>query len=238
MKLPGNFPYIGLAYRFPSLYGKMLQQGFPYDFSHAELSDMVPLGSLTPGSVVLDLCCGIGDFTFWIAERRTDVHVIGIDNAPAMLEGAIRTADEKGTRNVSFVCKDITELKKEDLPLPGKSAVEPARAEIAMIVSYLGFSAMENYAEAFRHTLPLLSEGGTYLISDVSREPGVVNRVANFFVENILAGADSFRRCYEPLRETLAEFQIYRKTIPDDIFPFPFATASPYIARGIRKPAI
>ena len=232
MKLPGNFPYLGLTYRFPSLY-RMLPNEFPYYFSTEELSDMLRLGELKSGSVILDLCCGTGVFTFWIAEQRPDVHVIGIDNAPHMLDEAVATASEKKIKNVSFICKPVADLKKEDLHLPEQSPIEATQLPISMIVSFFGFSAMENYAKTFRNTLSLLPEGGTYLIADMYREPKILNRVANFFYEGILLGANSFRRGFDPMQEMLAEYQIYQKTIPDDLFRIP--TMSPYIARGVKK---
>jgi len=195
---------------------------------------MLRLDALRSGSIVLDLCCGAGDFTFWIAEQRPDVHVIGIDNAPPMLDEAVAIASEKKIKNVSFLCKSVIELKKEDLHLPKQfPTIKADQPLAAMIVSCLGFTTMENYVEVFRNTLPLLSEGGTYLIMDMYREPKILNRVANFFIEGILLGASSFRRCFDPLQEMLAEYQISKNTIADDIFRIP--TMSPYIARGVKK---
>jgi ubiquinone/menaquinone biosynthesis C-methylase UbiE len=206
---------------------------WPYWFSTEELSAMLHLDAIKSDSIIIDLCCGTGVFTFWIAEQRPDVHVIGIDDAPHMLNEAMATASEKKIKNVSFLCKSVTELKEEHLHLPEQSSIEVDQLPVAMIVSFLGFSAMENYAEVFRNTLSLLPEGGTYLIADMYREPKILNRVANFFYEGILLGANSLRRCFDPMQEMLAEYQIYQKTIPDDIFRIP--TMSPYIARGVKK---
>jgi SAM-dependent methyltransferase len=62
----------------------------------------------TPGARVLDLGCGFGDTTQWLAELvGTDGEAVGIDVAEPFIEVARREAEEAGAENVRFVVGDV-----------------------------------------------------------------------------------------------------------------------------------
>jgi SAM-dependent methyltransferase len=62
---------------------------------------------LRPGIEVLDVGCGPGTITADIAERVAPGAVIGIDNAPEILDTARATASDRGVENVRFEIGDV-----------------------------------------------------------------------------------------------------------------------------------
>jgi SAM-dependent methyltransferase len=88
-----------------------------YHRAHAaELRSMVADLPLCPADQVLDLACGDGIYSCWIAERLgPEGRVVGVDIAPAYLERARRTADGSpaGAR-VSFCQADAYQLPFDD----------------------------------------------------------------------------------------------------------------------------
>jgi SAM-dependent methyltransferase len=66
---------------------------------------------LRPGVEVLDVGCGPGTITADIAERVAPGTVVGIDNAPEILETARATARDRGVDNVRFEVGDVYALE-------------------------------------------------------------------------------------------------------------------------------
>jgi ubiquinone/menaquinone biosynthesis C-methylase UbiE len=62
---------------------------------------------LRPGMTVLDVGCGPGTITAGIAERIAPGRVLGIDNAPEILDTARATAHDRGVDNVDFAVGDV-----------------------------------------------------------------------------------------------------------------------------------
>ena len=60
---------------------------------------------IKPNSMVLDLCCGSGDFTKIISEFQPKAKIIGLDNSKNML----KIAKAKNPKS-SFLLADVTEL--------------------------------------------------------------------------------------------------------------------------------
>jgi SAM-dependent methyltransferase len=85
--------------------------------SFAGVANHWMLGTITPGSVVLDLGCGAGT-DLLIAAQMTGSHgrAIGVDMTPAMLQRAAASASEMRLANV-----ELHESLIESLPLPDAS---------------------------------------------------------------------------------------------------------------------
>ncbi len=77
---------------------------------------------------VLDLFCGVGNFSLPLA--RTGAEVIGVEGVPAMVKQAQMNAQQNGVNNVSFYHADLSsDLSKEPwLGKVDKILLDPARA--------------------------------------------------------------------------------------------------------------
>jgi SAM-dependent methyltransferase len=69
---------------------------------------------LRPGLDVLDVGCGPATISVDLAGRVAPGRVVGIDNAPGILEVARATASERGAANVSFVVGDVYAIGAPD----------------------------------------------------------------------------------------------------------------------------
>ncbi len=86
--------------------------GFQQSFKRMLLSR---LKKNTPyGGKVLDVCCGTGDITLFLADRRQDLEVTGLDFSPAMLSKARLRNVKKRRKNVHFRQGNALDLPFED----------------------------------------------------------------------------------------------------------------------------
>jgi SAM-dependent methyltransferase len=71
---------------------------------------------IKPGMIVMDLGCGTGLMTKWLAEQVGDTgQVIAVDNSESQLELAKKYIATNKITNVKYLCKDIHELSTNDL---------------------------------------------------------------------------------------------------------------------------
>ncbi|PKM22143.1 MAG: 23S rRNA (uracil(1939)-C(5))-methyltransferase RlmD, partial [Gammaproteobacteria bacterium HGW-Gammaproteobacteria-14] len=100
-----------LYYRHPSA---ELTMGFhPNDFTQVNGAinrDMVPLAlellDIQPQHRVLDLFCGLGNFTLPMARRAA--HVSGVEGSQTMVERGYENARRNGIENADFYAFDLT----------------------------------------------------------------------------------------------------------------------------------
>ena len=95
-----------------------------------------------PGQRVLDLFCGLGNFTLPLA--RTAGEVVGVEMDPGLLQRAAANVERNGLDNVSFVAADLSDGLPEELrgqafdrvlldpPRSGAAAVMPMLGEMAV----------------------------------------------------------------------------------------------------------
>ncbi|WP_340557103.1 class I SAM-dependent methyltransferase [Streptomyces sp. GSL17-111] len=143
-----------------------------------ELLKTSPLLSFSPGTRVLDLCCGPGVFTVPLARRGHEV--TGVDLSPAMLERArARTADA-GAR-VAYVRADAR-------------TYEPPEAFDVVLNLFTSFGYFEDPADNARVLRTLhdcLTPGGTLVLDLAGKEllarrvtpPKVVRRGEDLMVQ-------------------------------------------------------
>jgi cyclopropane-fatty-acyl-phospholipid synthase len=65
------------------------------------------------GMRVLDLGCGWGSLTLWIAEHFPDCDVLGVSNSKLQREFILRRAAESGLQNVEVVTADVNDFAPE-----------------------------------------------------------------------------------------------------------------------------
>jgi ubiquinone/menaquinone biosynthesis C-methylase UbiE len=144
-----------------------------------------------PGSAVLDLACGTGqNFPYLNASIGRDGRLIGIDISAGMLRRARRTADRIGGAQAFLLQMDATRL----LPLE--------MTEVDAVVCTYGFTAMQNWREAFRQSFELLKPGGTYFINDIHAEKRSLHVAAFEWATRV----DLSRKSWEPLQDLCPDF--------------------------------
>ncbi|MCL1147843.1 23S rRNA (uracil(1939)-C(5))-methyltransferase RlmD [Shewanella sp. 10N.261.52.F9] len=96
--------------------------------NQAMVSQAVDWLSPQSGERVLDLFCGIGNFSLPLAKNGAEV--IGVEGVPAMVAQARENAKNSGLENVSFYHADLSaDLSKEPwLGKVDKMLIDPARA--------------------------------------------------------------------------------------------------------------
>lgn len=65
---------------------------------------------LADGQDILELGCGWGSLTLWIAERYPNAHIIGVSNSASQRQFILSRAAERGLRNVQILTADMNEF--------------------------------------------------------------------------------------------------------------------------------
>ncbi len=92
-----------------------------------------------PGDRVLDLYCGLGNFSLPLARRAAEV--LGIEGERRLVERAAANAAHNGIANASFLAADLSELdgKERWLSQPWQRLLlDPARSGAADVVARIG----------------------------------------------------------------------------------------------------
>ena len=162
MRLHYELPDFGLEFAFA-----------PTDFTQVNAAinrQMVPLAldllGLEPGQRVLDLFCGLGNFTLPIAQRAGDV--IGLEAAEPLVERGRENAQRNGIANARFEAADLTRVAPDaewlggqvdrvllDPPRSGAEEVLPAIAGLAperIVYVSCGPATLARDAGALVHT--------------------------------------------------------------------------------------
>lgn len=119
----------------------------PLDFVqvHAQINRAMvtrAIELLGPGteSRVLDLFCGLGNFTLPLARSAADV--VGVEGDQRMLDRARANAEEQGIRNTRYVCANLEDAGIRDQPWLRESfdraLLDPPRTGAAAVVEALG----------------------------------------------------------------------------------------------------
>jgi len=92
-----------------------------------------------PGETILDLFCGIGNFTLPLARRAG--HVVGVEGGKEAVARARQNALDNGLSNVEFHVADLTQ-PQENVPWANrcydKVLLDPSRAGAMEILDYAG----------------------------------------------------------------------------------------------------
>lgn len=108
---------------------------------------------------ILDLGCGFGLFSLYIAACKPDAHVIGLDINARRLEIARHAAEKLGIRNASFVQQDLREWRPAQT-IAGAYALD--------IFHHL---PVENGNRLLNDLFARLEPGGRFLLKDIDTLP-------------------------------------------------------------------
>ncbi|MEQ1438524.1 cyclopropane-fatty-acyl-phospholipid synthase family protein [Fontimonas sp. SYSU GA230001] len=92
--------------------------------------------TLADGQRVLDLGCGWGSLSLWLAERYPGSRIVGLSNSHGQREFILARAAERGLRNLTILTGNIVDF---DFPAPG------VEAGFDRVLSVEMFEHMKNY---------------------------------------------------------------------------------------------
>ena len=107
-------------------------------------------GQLEDGMEVLDLGCGWGSLTLWIAERFPNCKILSVSNSASQREFIMGQAAEKGFGNVEVVTQDVNGFETE--------------RRFDRVFSVEMFEHMRNYEELMGRISGVLKEGGKLFV--------------------------------------------------------------------------
>lgn len=70
---------------------------------------------LGDGQKILELGCGWGSLTLWMAERFPNAQITGVSNSASQREFILRRAGERGLRNVKILTADMNEFEAPEV---------------------------------------------------------------------------------------------------------------------------
>lgn len=191
-------PTGGLFYRLPDM--GITFEFSPLDFTQVNLSvnrKMTQLAldllALQPGERVLDLFCGLGNFSLPLAHAVGETgFVIGVEGSEAMTERAKLNAAANGLLHTEFYAQDLTQ-DFSDKPWVGRVdalLIDPPRSGAIEVMQYLDkFEAKRivyvscNPATLARDTAVLLEKGYRLThagVMDMFCHTGHVESIARF----------------------------------------------------------
>jgi len=105
---------------------------------------------IADGMDVLDLGCGWGSLSLWVAEHYPNARVLGVSNSSGQREWIEAEASRRGLGNLEVRTQDI-------------NAFDPGQ-EFDRVVSLEMFEHMRNWAELLRRISPWLKEDGKLFV--------------------------------------------------------------------------
>ena len=132
---------------------------------------VLKLLNIKPKSMVLDLCCGTGDFSRIIGKIRPDAFVIGLDFSEQMVKNA-----KIKNPNKTFLKADATDLPFKD-------------EEFDYVTVGFGLRNIQDRTKALSEAYRVLKHSGKFLHLDF----GVHNFTAKIFDELVLFIAKTFK---------------------------------------------
>lgn len=145
--------------------------------------------NIMPGAIILDVCCGTGDFTKIVRKIVPSAKIIGLDISSGMLKIAKKR------------------LPKEVF-MPGDCTSLPFRkAEFDYVTSGFGLRNIENRQQALCEIYRVLKNGGEFLHLDFAgKNTNFSAKVFNFFVPVFVKILGKNNNHYEYLLKSKKEY--------------------------------
>ena len=126
----------------------------------------VALLDLEPGHRVLDLYCGIGNFSLPLARRSASV--LGIEGDAALVDAARRNAERNALTNAAFQCADLSAIDGSEGWLQAgwdRVLLDPARSGAAEVIKHMPKIAAQRIVYVSCHPGTLARDAGV-LVSE------------------------------------------------------------------------
>ncbi len=174
-----------LAFRLPQWDVELLFR--PLDFiqvnaklNEAMIARALALLDVQPGERVLDLFCGLGNFTLPLARASGDGAVIGVEGDAGLVARARLNAQHNGMGNVQFFAADLAQdLAGQPWLKQGfdKLLLDPARAGAIEVLKQLPLKGLKKIVYVSCHPGSLARDAG-WLVNEAGwtlREAGVMD---------------------------------------------------------------
>ena len=106
---------------------------------------------LADGQTILELGCGWGSLTLWMAERYPHAQITGVSHSRTQREHILAEAARRGLRNVAIITCDMNEFTTQ-------------AAAYDRVVSVEMFEHMKNWPELMRRISTWLKPGGLFFV--------------------------------------------------------------------------
>jgi cyclopropane-fatty-acyl-phospholipid synthase len=116
----------------------------------AALRLAVQRAGIENGMQVLDLGCGWGSLSLWIAEKFPQCSVTSVSNSSSQREFILRRAEQMKLQNIEVIVQDMNDFVTED--------------RFDRVVSVEMFEHMRNYGELFHSISRWLAPGGRFFM--------------------------------------------------------------------------
>jgi cyclopropane-fatty-acyl-phospholipid synthase len=118
------------------------------DAEDAMLALTVERADVRPGMRVLDLGCGWGSLSLWIAEKVPETKIVAVSNSKVQREFIERRCDQRHLRNVQVITADVNRFEAE--------------GSFERIVSIELFEHLRNWERMFGKIAGWLAPGGRF----------------------------------------------------------------------------
>ena len=181
--LTGDAPQ--LSFRLPQWDIELMFR--PLDFiqvnaklNEAMIARALELLDVQPGERVLDLFCGLGNFTLPLARAAGDGEVVGVEGDAGLVQRARANAAHNGLCNVTFHAADLVQdLAAQPWLKAGfdKLLLDPARSGAIEVLKQLPLKGLKRIVYVSCHPGSLARDAG-FLVNDAGwtlREAGVMD---------------------------------------------------------------
>ena len=175
----------GLSFRLPPWDVEL--QFRPLDFiqvnaklNESMIARALALLDVQPGERVLDLFCGLGNFTLPLARASGDGAVVGVEGDAGLVQRARDNASRNGLGNVQFFAADLAkDLAGQPWMKQGfdKLLLDPARSGAIEVLKQLALKDLKRIVYVSCHPGSLARDAG-WLVNDAGwtlREAGVMD---------------------------------------------------------------
>lgn len=151
-EVPAPFFELVLGRHLKYSCGYWTDDALDLDASERAMLDLyVERGQLQDGQRLLDLGCGWGSLSLYLAERFPQSQVLGVSNSASQRLFILERARQRGLNNLEILTSDINQLQLPD-------------QEFDRIVSIEMFEHVRNYASLFQRLQAALKPGGKLFV--------------------------------------------------------------------------
>eukprot|EP00931_Biecheleriopsis_adriatica_P069584 TRINITY_DN4340_c0_g1_i1.p1 TRINITY_DN4340_c0_g1~~TRINITY_DN4340_c0_g1_i1.p1 ORF type:complete len:888 (+),score=219.88 TRINITY_DN4340_c0_g1_i1:98-2761(+) len=128
------------------------------------LQQYVERAEVEDGMAILDLGCGWGSASLFLAERFPASLIVGVSNSHGQREWILEQAKQKGFKNLRIVTCDVSKKPLSDAALPVLKAERPDAKGFDRVVSVEMMEHMKNYDLLLERISHVLRPGGKLFV--------------------------------------------------------------------------